>query len=70
MHGFSNFGFGMGHISMMFLWLLIIGFIIWAIVSPKGIHTLRKESPLDIAKQRYAKGEISQKELDDIKHNL
>jgi putative membrane protein len=72
MHGYHDFAFGMGigHISMMLLWVVIIGFVLWALISPKGNQLINRESPLDIAKKRYAKGEITQEELDEIKHNL
>jgi len=70
MHGFYNIGFGIGHISMMLFWLVLIGLIVWVVFSPKMIHSIEKDSPLDIAKRRYARGEISQKELEEIKRNL
>jgi|JTFP01.1.fsa_nt_gb putative membrane protein len=70
MHGFYDFGFGIGHVSMMLMWIVIIGLVFWAIFSSKGTSSLRGESPLDIAKKRYAKGEISQEELNEIKRNL
>ncbi len=38
--------------------------------SPKGASLVQRETPLDIAKKRYAKGEITLKEFDDIKRNL
>jgi len=70
MYGFHDFGFGIGHISMMLLWIVIIGLVLWAIFSSKGTSSIRGESPLDIVEKRYAKGEISQEELNDIKRNL
>ncbi|NAZ55179.1 hypothetical protein GL177_17805 [Vibrio toranzoniae] len=44
--------------------------VLWVVLSPKGVSSMNRETPLDIAKGRYAKGEITQKELDDIKRNL
>ncbi len=70
MHEFYNMGFGIGHFSMMLFLIAIIGLIIWAVFSSKVTHSVEKESPLDIAKKRYARGEISQKELEEIKRNL
>jgi len=55
---------------MLLLWVVIIGLVLWAIFSPKGVFSVPRETPLDIAKKRYAKGEITQKELDDIKSKL
>ncbi|MEL7293146.1 MAG: SHOCT domain-containing protein [Pseudomonadota bacterium] len=31
---------------------------------------MQRETPLEIAKKRYAKGEITREELDNIKQNL
>ncbi len=70
MHEFYDMGFGIGHTSMMLIWIAIIGLIIWGIFSPKATNSIEKESPLDIAKRRYARGEISLQELEEIKHNL
>ncbi|WP_435328194.1 SHOCT domain-containing protein [Vibrio hannami] len=55
---------------MMLLWIVIIGFVLWVIFSPKGASQVQQETPLDIAKKRYAKGEITLEELDNIKQNL
>ncbi len=65
-------GFGMG-----FGWifsLILIAFGIWAIVqavqkrdeSPLG----KVESPMDILKKRYARGEISKDEYERMKNDL
>ena len=35
-----------------------------------GSGTTEKRDPLDIAKERYARGEISQEEFDQIKKDL
>lgn len=69
MHCFYGLGFGMGHITMMLLWLVIIGLVLWAVLSPKRVSTHQK-SPIDIAKMRYAKGEITLEELNQIMQNL
>jgi len=61
----------------MLLWIVAAGAIIWFIVwatasagrrgSPGG-ETPR--TPLDIAKERYAKGEITREEFEQIKRDL
>lgn len=70
MHGYYDFGFGIGHMSMMLLWIVIIGVVLWLLFSPKGTSLVQRETPLEIAKKRYAKGEITREELDNIKQNL
>lgn len=68
MFGWHDMGLGMG-ISMMIFWILIIVVIVWLIQNQRNDKT-SAESALDIAKKRYAKGEISKEELDEIKRNL
>jgi putative membrane protein len=64
--GFSNFGFG-----GIFMWILLIAIIAIAVYFfVKQSQGVRDESALDIAKKRYAKGEITKAELDEIKKNL
>ena len=56
--GFGLFGFGWFWVVLF--WGLIIGFIIWLIVrSNKRDDSESKSTALNIAKERYAKGEIS-----------
>ncbi len=68
-HSMGWFG-GMGWISMMFFWglviLLIIALIKW-IMTPKPSSTL---SALEILKARYAKGEIYKQEFENKKQDL
>ena len=49
----------------------IIALIIWGIskTTDRG-DTNEKKKPLDIAKERYAKGEISKEEFDNVKKVL
>ena len=80
-----NFGYGaiggFGWIFMIVFW----GLVIWAIVAlvrgnfgnghgcghdhGDGAHG-KDKSPLDILKERYAKGEIDKKEFDERKKDL
>lgn len=61
-------------VGLLFM-LLILGVIIWAAVyvaRTMGQHmkTNGRQDPLDIARERYAKGEITKEELADIKKEL
>ena len=60
---------------MMILWIVIIVLIVWGIVwvvknSSSKSDTPEKRTPLDIARERYAKGEISKEEYEELKKNL
>ena len=71
-------GFGVGFILMIVLWILIISLAIsfLSILFPR-VSDLSKsrendstESALDILKQRYARGEITETEYKKIKREL
>ncbi|MEO6908231.1 MAG: SHOCT domain-containing protein [Abditibacteriaceae bacterium] len=68
-------GFGwFGWIIMILFWILVV-FVIFMLIkgfsggSRNSSHDYEK-SPLDILKERYAKGEIEQEEFDEKKKNL
>ena len=57
-------------------WLIIIAVIIWAVVRITGSSSGRshpsspQESALDILKKRYARGEITKEEFEQMKKDL
>jgi putative membrane protein len=70
---YGMMGFGGWMIIVWIVWIVIIGLIVWGIVALArrgGFKAEEKEDPLDIAKKRYAKGEISKKEFEQIKKDL
>mgnify|MGYP000952188038 CR=1 FL=1 len=60
------------------LWFVLFwGLIIWAVVTfvsrldgSRSNRSTREESPIDIAKRRYARGEISKEEYDRLRTDL
>lgn len=60
----------------LFFMLLVLGTIVWAVIylartfsqNSQPNSTLR--DPLDIARERYAKGEITKQELTEMKKEL
>ncbi len=69
-----GFGFGFGMIFMVLFWVAIIGLIAWGVSAAArgGTQSSKGESlsPLDIAGQRYARGEISRQEFEQLKKDL
>lgn len=72
MGGFWSFYFG--RIIMWVILLAIICVVIWLVVRSQKLHgsivSSKRDLPLDIAKQRYAKGEISREEFETLKRDL
>ncbi|RUA34441.1 MAG: SHOCT domain-containing protein [Bacteroidetes bacterium] len=68
MHWFEGHYGGM-HIIWWVIWVI---FMIWIFATPWDIpgQRTKKETPLDLLKKRYAKGEISKEEYEDIKKTL
>jgi len=60
---------------MVIIWVVIIALIVWGVIVlvRRGSSTpdaAQKRNPLDIARERYAKGELSKEEFEQIKKNL
>ena len=68
--GFGWWGLTGGLLTLLFLAGIII-LVVWLARKPsEGGGTAAKSNPLDIAKERYAKGEISKEEFEQIKKDL
>jgi len=60
-----------GGLWMLIFWGGLIALIIWGIMRlAKRSDSAPKHDPLDVAKGRYAKGEISREEFEQIKKDL
>jgi putative membrane protein len=81
--GYGGFpGVMMGGVWSFFVWRIvmwivilgIIGVIIWLVVRAQKQHGAgsapQGETPLDIVMRRYAKGEISREEFENLKRDL
>lgn len=60
---------------MIIVWVVIIALIVWGVIalvkrSSFSSDIQQKQDPLDTAKERYAKGEISKEEFEEIKKIL
>ncbi len=72
--GTGIMGYGWGGIVMWLLLFAVIIIVAYAIMRNQGnssnIFTSKQETPLEILKKRYARGEISKEEYDRIKEDI
>ena len=64
-----------GSIFMIIFWILIIFGIIWLFknmtnTKEAGERDMRNDNPEEVARRRYAKGEIDKEELEEILKTL
>lgn len=68
-----NYGYGYGGMFMWILFLIVLGVAIYFVVQnvklKDGTGQI-KETPIDILKKRYAKGEITKEDFDRMKNEL
>jgi len=68
-----NYGFGFGGMFMWIIFLIILGVAVYFIVKAlkaKDISAQGQDSPLNILKNRYAKGDITKEEFERIKKDI
>ena len=71
-YGYGMMGYGGVFFGLLF-WIVIIVlayFLIKSLIEKNKTSSVKGKSALDIAKERYAKGEITKEELEEIKKNL
>jgi putative membrane protein len=60
-----------GGVWMVIFWVGLIALIVWGITRlTRRNGSSSKHNPLNMAKERYAKGEISREEFEQIKKDL
>ncbi len=61
----------LGGAWMFIFWGGLVALIIWGIIKLSGRNSsASKRDSLDVAKERYAKGEISREEFEQLKKDL
>lgn len=69
---FGGFGWWpmFGGLWALLFFIGLVWLIVWAVRRPGRGYTPASKTPLDIARERDAHGEISQKEFEEIKKSL
>ncbi len=71
MHDLGGWWMLFGGIWMVVFWGGLVALIVWGITRlTKRDGSIIKPTPLEIAKERYAKGEISKEQFEQIKKDL
>lgn len=69
-----GYGYGVGGIFMWLIFLALIVFLVYIfIIKPRksgGLGRPPQETPLDVLKKRYAKGEITKEEFESLRKDL
>lgn len=73
-NGFGGWNMGFGFVFMLLFWgLFILGIaslIRWLMTQSSPGKSPRDKTPLEIAQERYARGEIDREEYERMKHDL
>jgi putative membrane protein len=70
-HHLWGSGWGIvGGVFMIILWVGLIALLAWGVVKVSKGGGESKKEPLDIARERYARGEITKEEFEQIKKDL
>lgn len=59
-----------GMFLMLLFWIGVIWFIVWLVRQSKNFGSSDDETPSRILKKRYAKGEITKKEYEDMRKEI
>ena len=69
--GGSWWGMGLGMLLMIVFWAGLVALITWIVLKlVRSGQQPSSQTPLEIAKTRYAKGEISKEEFEQLKKDL
>jgi len=70
MYEYGWHGPGFGWMFMMLMWVLVIAGVVALIKWLGSSSTQRGETPLEILKTRYARGEINKEEYERMRREL
>ncbi|OGI46522.1 MAG: hypothetical protein A2151_03740 [Candidatus Muproteobacteria bacterium RBG_16_65_34] len=73
-YGWPWWWWGAGLVHMLLFWgLIVLGIAAlakWLFAKPAGAGGAREKTPLDILKERYARGEVNREEFEQKKRDL
>jgi putative membrane protein len=70
-YDFGWWGMGLGMLIMIIFWAGLIALITWIVVKlVRSGQQPSSQTPLEVAKTRYAKGEITKKEFEQLSKDL
>jgi putative membrane protein len=73
MHDGMGWWMVFGGLWMVLFWGAVIWLVVWGVgraTSGTGGRTSEQEAPVEIAKRRYARGEISREEFEQLRRDL
>jgi putative membrane protein len=73
MGGYGHMFFSGGGLLMWILFLVLVSVLVYFIVKAsqgRGPGAMSRETPLDILKRRYAQGEITKQQFEEMKRDL
>lgn len=70
MHDIGGWWMLFGGIWMLIFWGGLIALIVWGITRLTRHDSVAKHTPLELAKERYARGEINKEQFEQIKKDL
>jgi putative membrane protein len=60
-----------GTLSMLIFWAVVIGLTVWAVRRSTEPHAAgTDQTPLDIARRRYARGELTHEQFEQLQQDL
>jgi putative membrane protein len=59
-----------GMLMMSLFWAVIVGLVVWGVARLTRDRSGRDETPLEIARRRYAGGEITREEFEQLRSDL
>ena len=70
MHDGMGWWMAFGAVWMVVFWGAVIGLIVWGVSRLSRDRGAHEDSPLDIARRRYASGAIDREEFEQLRRDL